>query len=213
MPPAKRTYTKKEIDSARFFLVRICTSGLDNPKELDKAFDYSIACPVCKAGRIPKANFNIPTNAMGKKMLDMNFRYGYLIFHENLVFIIKNLDLKGISFVDCSVGRERLLFKEGKISNIFPRLSDKSIVLIKNLCPKCCKSGHYDNYNVYSELWHKKHDLDELTEDFYLSWEYFGIWEKGATHPRLIVSKKCKEIVFDKIRQRHIKLEPIFEQD
>ncbi|MGV8091298.1 MAG: alpha/beta hydrolase family protein [Mangrovibacterium sp.] len=52
MPPAKRTYTKEEIDSARFFLVRICTSGLDNPKELDEAFDYSNACPICKAGRI-----------------------------------------------------------------------------------------------------------------------------------------------------------------
>lgn len=213
MPPAKRTYTKEEIDSARFFLVRICTSGLDNPKESDNAFDYSKACPICKADRISKTNLHIPVNSMGRKLLDMNFRYGYLIFHENLVTLIINQGIKGIDFVDCSVGREKSLFKEGKISNVFPKLSDKSIVLIENQCPNCLKSGHYDTYNVYPEFWHKRHDLDTLIDDFYLTWEYYSIWEKGATHPMLIISKKCKNLIFDKIKQRHIKLEPIFEQD
>lgn len=213
MPPAKRTFTKEEIDLARFFLVRIGTSGLDNPKGLDDAFDYSDACPVCKASRIPKTNLHIPTNSMGKKMLDTNLRYGYLIFHVDLIAKIKNNDLRGIGFVDCSVGRERSLFKEGKISNIFPRLADKSIVTIEDQCPECFKSGHYDTYTIYSEFWYKNHDLDNLTDDFYLTWEYYNWWKKGATHPRLIVSKKCKELVFDKIKQRHIKLEPIFEQE
>ncbi len=212
MPPAKREYSKYEMNSARYFLVRICTSGLDNPKEGDEAFDYSNACPICKAGRIPKMNLQIPTNSMGEKMLDMNFRYGYLVFREEIVSKILEQKLKGINFRNISVGRESVVFKEGIVTSVFPRLSDKSIICIEELCYQCLKSGHYDTYEEYPEFWYKKKDLDILTQDFYLTWEYYGIWKMGATKQRLIISKRCKESIFDKIKQRHIKFDPIFEE-
>ena len=62
-----REFTEEEIESARFFHLRICTTGLDNPKRLDEAFNYENACSECKSGRILQGEINLPTNRMGKK--------------------------------------------------------------------------------------------------------------------------------------------------
>ncbi len=209
--PFKR-FTKEEIKSARYFHLRICTSGLDNPKELDEAFSYENACPECNAGRIPTGELNLPRNSMGKKKLEQNFRYGYLIFDEELVKLVSDNNLTGIEFKSAVLGRDAYQFKEGRILNIFPKLSEKTILHTEQLCKTCGKSGHYDAQEAPTVFWLSKGEVDKLNLDFYLTWEYFGVWDMGQTYPLPIVSKNFRKVIIENMKLKHLKFEPIFEK-
>jgi hypothetical protein len=207
-----KDFTKQQLEAARFLHLRICTTGLDNPKEGDEAYDYTYACPECKAGRQVKGELNLKPSRMGKKKLDMNFRYGFLVFEADLADKIRVQELKGIEFRKCSLGREQLKFKEGRILKTFPRFAHNTIIQKKNICQTCKKSGHYDAQLPPTEFWYQKSDLDLLSDDFYRSWEYYGIWNFGQSFPLLIVSQRFRSLLNATYKLRHLRFEPIQEQ-
>jgi hypothetical protein len=208
-----REFTTEQIEAARFFHLRICTSGVDNPEEGDEAYDYTYACPECKAGRQVKGKLNIKPSKMGKKKLDMNFRYGFLVFESDLADKIRTEELKGIEFRSCSLGTDQLKFKEGSILNTFPKFAQNTIIHKENVCQTCKKSGHYDAQAAPTEFWYNKSDLNLLSDDFYLSWEYYGIWNLGQSFPLLIVSQMFRNLLTAAYKLRHLRFEPIQEQE
>ncbi len=208
-----KEYQKEELKSARFFYLRICTSGLDNPKKLDEAFNYEYACSDCKAGRIPNEELHLPSNRMGKKKVDQNLRYGYLIFDKELVKRINESNLKGIDFRKAILGREFNQFLEGRVLNTFPKLTNNSILHTEDLCKTCGKSGHYNTQTGPTEYWAYKKDLEKLDKDIYLTWEHFRIWNKGQTYPLPIVNQQFRKVIYENSKLRHLRFEPIFEQE
>ena len=133
MQPVIKKYSNEELDNCRFLHLIIAPSGLKNPKE-SQEIDYSNACKKCKAGRQIKSPLIIPQNSMGKKKLDQNGRFGFLIFENDLSDKIENLKLKGIEFKKAELGKNKNDFKVGIITSELPKMSEKSIVKQYQVC-------------------------------------------------------------------------------
>jgi hypothetical protein len=207
--PIIRKYSDGELDKCRFLVLIIATSGLNNPPD-NQQIDYYSSCPTCKAGRQFKFPIKVTQNSMGKKKIDQNGRYGFLVFENNLVQKIIQADLKGIEFFPIEMGRDKSNFKLGQITSELPQLIDRSIIYKFKVCETCGRSGHYNNYDKVDEYWYNKSDLDNATNDFYRTWEYFGIWEMGRNFQTIIVSQKTRQFL-KQFKLRHLKYEPIFE--
>jgi len=207
--PVFKTYTESELDTFRFLLLIVGTSGLDNPRE-NQTINYNCACPICKAGRQFEYPLKVPVNLMGKKRIDQNYRYGYIIIENNLVNEIKDSQLKGIDFKPAEMGRDLTNFQVCVISDELPRMSDRSVINKFETCGICGRSGHYSSLDKPDEFWYDKSILDKAMNDFYRTWEYFGIWDKGQTFQRIIVSQRTRQFL-KRFKLRHIKFDPIFE--
>ena len=153
------------------------------------------------------------SSKMGQKKIDMNFRYGIMLFEEDVADkVIKN-GLTGIEFINCTLGRERNRFKEGRILYTFPKTSDKTIIKKEDICNTCGRSGHYDAVGAPTEYWNFKNEIDNLSHDFYMSWEYHGTWDMGQTFPVPIVSQRFRCLMIENYKLRHLRFEPILEQE
>ena len=210
MPPVIKKYTEKELDASRFLHLIIATSGLKNPKE-NQIIDYSKACPKCKAGRLFKYPLIIPQNSMGKKKIDQNGRFGFLIFENDLINEIKDLKLKGIDFYTAELGRNKTDYKVGYIIDELPKMSKRSVVKEFQICELCGRSGHYSNYDKVDEFWYHKNDLDNAGNDFYRTWEYFGIWDRGQNLQSIIINQRVRQLL-KRFNLKHLIYEPIFEE-
>jgi hypothetical protein len=184
--------------------MKFATTGLDNPNG-----DYLIAgeCDKCGAGREMRLPLHIPVNQMRKKRIDQNQRYGYVIADVKLVEEIGLHGLTGIQDHSVQVGVMKKEFRHIVVSNTLPRMAPESKINKVDVCPKCYRSGHYDNYAretrfIYNRL------KDDSWCDFNLTWEYFGIWDMGQNIQSLVVSKRAYEFIRN-LRLRHIKFEPI----
>lgn len=210
MQPVIKKYSNKELDNCRFLHLIIATSGLMNPKE-NEAIDYSNACEKCKAGRQIKLPLIVPQNSMGKKKLDQNGRFGFLVFENDLIKKISDSRLEGIEFENAEIGKNKNDFKVGIITHELPKMSDKSIVKQSQVCGICGRSGHYSYYDKIDEFWYQKRTLDKADKDFYRTWEYFGIWEMGQNLQSIIISQRVRQLLKG-YKLRHLKYEPIFEE-
>lgn len=211
MKPVIKKYSDKELDNCRFLHLIIGTSGLNNPKE-NQVIDYSNACEKCKAGRQFVLPLIIPQNSMGKKKIDQNGRFGFLIFENDLTEKIIDLKLNGIEFKNAQLGTNSCDFKVGIIKSELPKMSQKSIVKKFQVCDICGRSGHYSNYDKVDEFWYLKTELDKAGKDFYRTWEYFGIWDMGQNLQSIIISQKVRQLLKN-CKLRHLKYEPIFEEE
>jgi|WetSurMetagenome_2_1015567.scaffolds.fasta_scaffold00675_14 hypothetical protein len=210
MPPVIKKYTEKELDGCRFLHLIIATSGLDNPRD-NQVIDYSNSCPECKAGRQIKHPVIIPQNSMGKKKIDQNGRYGFLIFENDLIGELKANKIKGLEFYPAMLGKNTSDFQTGHIINELPPFAINSVILKEHVCPTCGRSGHFNYYNKINEYRYKTTVLDSISNDFYRTWEYFGWWERGATHQLILISQKTRQIL-KQFKLRHLQFEPIFEE-
>ena len=207
--PTIKKYTDKELDNCRFLHLIIATNGLNNPPE-SQQIDYSKSCPTCKAGRQFIYPLSVSQNSMGKKKVDQNGRFGFLIFENDLVQKIIEADLSGIEFFPAKLGRDNSNFKVGNIIAELPKLSDNSVIKKFQICETCGRSGHYSNYDKVDAFWYSKNDLDKAQNDFYKTWEYFGIWDMGQNLQSIIISQKARQFL-KQFKLRHLKYEPIFE--
>lgn len=207
--PKIKYYTKTELDRHRFFNLIIATTGLENPKD-ETFLKLDNACSKCQAGRQFRIPFKVRQNTMGKKLVDQNQRYGFLIFQNSLVEKIKQENLTGIDFHKVEMGRNNTDFKYGEITNELPPMSAESVIKKSDVCTKCKRSGHYSNYDKIDQMVFSKTILDNLELDFYKTWEYYGIWDMGQNLQTIIVSKRVRELL-ESLKLRHIKFEPIFE--
>ena len=208
--PTIKKYTDKELDNCRFLHLIIATNGLNNPPE-SQQIDYTNSCPTCKAGSQFKYPLSVTQNSMGKKKVDQNGRFGFLIFENDLVQKIIEADLSGIEFFPAELGRDNSNFKVGNIISELPKFSDKSVIKKFQICETCGRSGHYSNYDKVDEFWYSKNDLDKAQNDFYKTWEYFGIWDIGQNLQSIIISQKARQFL-KQFKLRHLKYEPIYER-
>lgn len=207
--PVIKKYTDKELDNCRFLRLIIATSGLNNPPE-SQPIDYTESCPTCKAGRQFQFPLKVTQNSMGKKKIDQNGRYGFLVFDNDLVQRVIKSDLKGIEFFPIEMGRDKSNFKLAQITSELPKFMDKTVIHKFEVCENCGRSGHYNNYDKVDEFWYNKSDLDNATNDFYRTWEYFGIWDMGQNFQTIIISQKSRQFL-KQLKLRHLIYEPIFE--
>ena len=207
--PIIKKYTDSELNNCRFLHLIIATNGLNNPPE-NQQIDYTNSCPTCKAGRQFKYPLTVTQNSMGKKKVDQNGRFGFLIFENDLVQRIMEAELSGIKFYPVKLGRDNSNFKLGDITAELPKLSDNSVIKKFQICETCGRSGHYSNYDKVDEFWYSKNELDEVKNDFYKTWEYFGIWDMGQNLQSIIISQKARQLL-KQFKLRHLKYEPIYE--
>lgn len=207
--PVTKKYTDKELDNCRFLHLIIATSGLHNPPDT-QLIDYTNSCPTCKSGRQIQYPLKVTQNSMGKKQIDQNGRFGFLVFECNLVQEIDKANLTGINFYPVEIGRDKSNFKVGYITTELPQMSDNSIIKKFQICETCGRSGHYSNYDKVDEIWYNKNSLDNAQDDFYRTWEYFGIWEMGQNFQSIIISQRVRQFL-KQFKLRHIKYEPIYE--
>ncbi len=189
--PTIKKYTDKELDNCRFLHLIIATQGLYNPPA-SQQIDYTNSCPTCNAGRQFKYPLSVTQNSMGKKKIDQNGRFGFLIFENDLVQKIIEADLCGIEFFPVKLGRDNSNFKLGNIMAELPKFSDNSVIKKFQICETCGRSGHFSNYDQIDEFWYSKNDLDKAQNDFYKTWEYFGIWDMGQNLQSIIISQKAR---------------------
>jgi len=207
--PVIKSYTDNELDKFKFLRLVVKTSGLDNPIE-SQLIDYSESCSKCKAGRQFVNPLKVSKNSMLKKRIDMNFRYGYLIVDKELAHEIKEAKFNGIEFKEAELGKDKTNFMNALITAELPRMSERSIILKSQVCEICGRSGHYSNYDKADEIWYDSSVLKKATHDFYKTWEYFGIWDKGQTFQSIIISQRVRQFL-KSLKLRHIGYEPIFE--
>ena len=147
---------------------------------------------------------------MGRKKIDQNGRYGFLVFENDLVQKINDTGLSGIEIYPFQIGKDTSNFKLGQINDELPQLSGKSIIKKFEICKTCGRSGHYSNYDKVDEFWYSKIVLDKAQNDFYKTWEYFGIWNMGQTLQSIIISQRVRQFL-KQFKLRHLKYEPVYE--
>lgn len=206
MEPFTKKYSKKELESCSLIRLRFATSGIDNPK--NNITNENEACALCKAGRKIEHLIHIPVNRMGKKRIDINDRYGFIIIEKELAQMLKIQGLKGFDLENIVMGRDKNSYQELKIKNSLPKMSEKSSVHKYQICPKCGRSGHYDNYETETRFKYDKTRTSNLNSDFFLTWEYFGIWDMGQTSPQLVISNKAYKFLRE-LKLRHLIFDPV----
>lgn len=205
MKPFIKKYSAEELNSCKLIRVKFATVGLDNPK--GNYLCEVNSCKICGAGRKMIVPLHIPTNQMGRKRIDQNQRYGFIVVDVNLIEEIKNKELTGIQDYPIRMGRNESEFRLILIQNTLPQMSNNSQILKNDICPLCQRSGHYDYYDIESRFKYQNMPEDSW-EDFNLTWEYFGIWDMGNTSQELVVSKRAYEFLRD-LRLGHLKFEPV----
>ncbi len=205
-----KTFTKKysdtELQSSPLIRIRFATTGIDNPK--GEYLNEEAACPICKSNRQLVHPLIIPTNRIGKKKIDFNLRYGFLVLDKTLLEELKAAGLTGLESHSISLGKNHIDFMSLSVKNTLPKMSDQSSVHKQQICPNCGRSGHYDNYEIETRLKYNYLDVKDLKADFLKTWEYFGIWEMGQNFQEIIISQKAYQML-NKLKLRHLKFEPI----
>jgi hypothetical protein len=206
MNPLTKKYSDTELQSSPLIRVRFVTAGIDNPE--GEYLNEEGACPICKSNRLLVHPLIIPTNRIGKKKIDFNLRYGFLVLDKRLIEELKAAGLTGLESHSISLGKNHIDFNLLSIKNTLPKMSDQSSVHKYQICPNCGRSGHYDNYEIETRFKYHYLDIKDLKADFFKTWEYFGIWDMGQNFQEIIISQKAYKMLKQQ-KLRHLKFEPI----
>lgn len=206
MTPFKRKYLAQDLNPCALIRLRFATAGLDNP--VGDFLESSNACEICNAGRELKENLNIPTNRMGKKRIDRNERYGFIIIEGELARELLDNGLAGFDCHQVKLGKNDSTYKLMRIQQTLPWMTKDSAIQEQDICERCGRSGHYDNYEIETRFTYNYSDIKNLNGDFFVTWEHFGIWKMGQTHSEIVISQKAYRVL-SSLKLRHLKFDPI----
>ncbi len=119
----KRYYTKRELNSAKLFHMKIKSVFEPAGEECGTLYDESVACKVCGANRIQISPLLLKKSSIPKKDIAKTIG-GEVIGSERLKSCFEQRNLKGIEF-------KPILFKRGEAS-YYQLLPDVSLNLSKN---------------------------------------------------------------------------------
>ena len=91
-----REYSKLELDSAEWLMMRTATSGLLGGVDYRQTYRFNKACTVCGAGAEPINPLLAELGKMGKKDIDHLMYEGHFITSNRIADAIKNAGLTGV---------------------------------------------------------------------------------------------------------------------
>ena len=102
----KRIYTKKELDEAELFYVKIKPYFEPVGEECGTIYDETVACPICKAGRKQMSHLILKRGSIPKKDIARTIAgEGEVVLSAKFKSIFEQRGLKGISFNPVMFGK------------------------------------------------------------------------------------------------------------
>ncbi|WP_047418273.1 hypothetical protein [Cellulophaga sp. Hel_I_12] len=186
----KRKYSKKELNSAELFHIKIKTTFEPTGEECGTIFDETSVCEICGANRKQVGPLTLMRGTIPKKDIARTIA-GEIVVSDKFVTAYKKRGLNGIKF-------EAVIFTKGN-SDYYQLIAEKKLELSQNTivginpfdfstsnagelynCPK----GHTIGLNLISEPHVLR--LSEINKtDFYASRQMIGV-NRGLLKPESI---------------------------
>lgn len=137
-------YTKKELESAKYLVLKMRTYCSDFSKEYGTEFSYKDRCECCGSGKKQISDLYIDKTKMVNKDISIIYDYKTVIskrMHEILLYNgITGVRFGKVSHKNNKMKSEPKLFQLFP-SNILPPMNKKTIFHKEKFCEYCKKSG------------------------------------------------------------------------
>jgi len=199
-----REYSRLELDSADWLVMRTATAGLWGGVDLGQTYSFEHACAMCGAGAEPLAPLLAELSKMGKKDIDHLVYEDHFVVSSRLADAIRASALTGIELkpVKSKRGPVSDRYSWLQIVSELPRMhSSYTGYVTEDPCPSCGRAGHYDSGDAPEVPVYDGFPVD--ARDFNATWEYFGDWQqvRSPTHRQpvgggrgVIVSKRARRV-------------------
>jgi len=216
--PVLPNYTMNFLNECPWLHMRVATVGLLGGSNCYQPFDFKNACKTCGAGATPIVPIIADLNKMGKKKLDQTAHDGFTIISQDLSQQLSQTDLTGYSIEavrhKTQSAQISTRFAWLHVSNVWPKLDERSVLQLEDLCQQCGRAGHFDTYSRLTKLWYDH--APENANDFNQTWEYFGVWRApGKSAPNvggaqwIIVSQRARRFFLEHA-VKYLQFDPIF---
>lgn len=199
----KRIYTKKELDLAKLFLVKIKSVFEPTGEECGTVYDDKDRCNICGSNRIQTSVLKLKKGAIPKKDISVTIG-GEVVVSDKFVKYFNENNLKGVNF-------RRIDTSQNTLKNYFQLFIDSPLLVLsaqtevgidpfdyseKNgdeiyKCPNGCSIG----LNLLSEAY-VTYNKDIPNYDIFNSKQNIGV-KRGLLNPQklIICSKLFREMV------------------
>jgi hypothetical protein len=199
-----REYSDKDLDAAKWLVLRTATAGLLGGVDYDQYYEYDEACGTCGAGAKLSPPLIAELSRMGKKDIDHLVYEMHFIVSYKLKNALNDRGVTGIEFMPVKSPRNSISdhFWWLRIANeLGPMDTSSTGYTVYESCPSCGRAGHYRNKDMPEVPTYKPFSGD--VADFHVTWEYFGNWQQKR-HPShqkpigggrdVIVSQKTRKL-------------------
>ena len=216
MVRAERRYTKKELDTADWLLLRVATAR-QLADDLAQPHQRDLACPECGAGAEPIPPLRAHLRLMGKRELDQTAHAGHVIVSARLAALMEREGLTGAEYRSVSRSSNSPPnpdYRWLQVVSTFPPLDATARVGRQKQCSVCGRAGHFDLVAEPTEL--RFSTLPPKPADWNRTWEHFGEWrlpperrhEQVGGAPDLIVSQRVRQLL-SRERVSRLHFEPV----